>query len=176
MKFIKKISGFFNNIDHDIRLFNLKPSLITGGVTLALGLISWLIGGRADKVTLFFMFPRCAVSLGFMYFLWLFSFIFIGIVLGGVLFGCEKYKKRESTKAGAFIIISFIFTLCIYPLFFKCLSPFITFLFILLALFFCLLAIMSSIRIYALWSICLMVHFLWLFYNGYASFVIALIN
>ena len=176
LKIIKRISNFFDNISHDIRLFNLKPSLIVGAVTLCLGIASWIIGGRADKVTLFFLLPRSAISIGFMYFLWFVSFAFVGIVLGGVLFGCEKFKRREASKAITFIILSFIFTLCIYPIFFKCLAPFITLIFILVSAFFCFLAIMSCIRMYSLWTLCLMIHLLWLFYNGYLSFAIALIN
>ena len=176
MKVIKRISGFFDNISHDIRLFSLKPSLIIGAITSCLGLASWIIGGRPDKVTLFFLFPRSAISIGFMYILWLISFAFAGIIIGGMLFGCEKFKRREASKAITFIVLSFLLTLCIYPIFFKCLAPFITFVFILAALFFCFLAIMASIRIYSLWSLCLMIHLLWLFYNGYLAFAIALIN
>ena len=170
MKIIKKISGFFDRIDHDIRLFNLKPSLIIGAITLAAGIISWIIGGRADRVLLLYIFPRSAISIGFMYFLWGLSFAFLGIVMGGIVFG------REATKGIVFLIISFIFTLCVNPIFFRCMAPFITFIFILASVFFCLLAIMSTIRLYSLWSICLMIHFLWLIYNGYLAFAIAIIN
>ena len=176
MKAIKKISGFFDRIEHDIRLFNLKPSLIIGAVTLSIGIISWILGGRADKVMLFFLFPRSAISIGFMYFLWGISFAFIGLTIGGIIFGCEKYKKRESSKIVTFIIVSFIFTLCVYPTFFRGLAPFITFIFITISVFFCLLAIIASVRLYSLWSICLIIHFLWLIYNGYLAFAIAIIN
>ena len=174
--FIKNIVCFFERIERDIRLFNLKPTLITSAVTFAIGFISWLIGGRADRASIFYMFPKSAISIGFMYFLWGISFAFIGLIIGGMLFGCEKYRKREATKATIFVVVSFIFSICIYPLFFKCMSPFITTIFILITAFFCFLAIMSSIRLSSLWSLCLMAHLLWLVYNLYIAFSVALIN
>ncbi len=176
MKILKKVSNFFERIEHDIRLFSVKPSLIIGSITLALGIFSWIIGGRADRAWLLFQFPRSAISIGFMYFLWGISFAFVGITLGGIMFGCEKYKRREALKIVVFVIISLLFTLCIYPLFFKSMAPFFTFVFILFAAFFCFMAILSAFRMYSLWSVCLMLHFAWLLYNCYLAFAIALIN
>ena len=174
MKIIKKIGNFFDRVEHDIRLFSLKPSLILCIVTFGLGIISWIVGGSIDRVSLIFIFPRSAVSIGFMYFLWALSFIFIGIVVGGILFGCEKYKRREALKILVFLSLSFLFKLCVHPLFFK--APFFTFVFILVAAIFCFFAISAAIRLYSLWSLCLMLHLLWLIYNCYLSFAIALIN
>ena len=174
--FLKKISNFFDRIQHDIRLFNPKPSLILGGIALSLGIFSWIIGGRGDRVSLMYLFPRCAISIGFMYFLWAISFFFVGIILGGVIYGCEKYKKREATKTMLFIALSLLLTLCVHPLFFKCMAPFITFVFLLASLVFCFLAILSAMKLYSLWSICLMIHLLWLSYNCYVAFAVSLIN
>ena len=173
---IKRLSDFFNRFGRDIRLFKLKPSLITAAITLSFGIISWIIGGRGEKVSLFFIFPRSAISIGFMYFLWGISFAFIGFTVGAVLFGCEKYRRQDAIKTVIFIVISFLFTVCFYPIFFRCLAPFVTFIFILVSAFFCFVAIMSAIRLYSLWSVCLMLHLLWLCYNGYMAFAIALIN
>ena len=176
MKILKKIGNFFDRIEHDIRLFSIKPSLIVGLITFGLGVVSWIVGGSIDRVSLIYIFPRSAVSIGFMYFLWGISYVFIGIIIGGILFGCEKYKRREALKILVFIILSFILTLCVHPLFFKCMAPFFTFLFILVACVFCFLAISAAVRIYSMWSLCLMLHFLWLIYNCYLAFAIALIN
>ena len=176
MKILRRIDNFFNGVNHDLKLFNAKSSLAIGVITLILGIISWFVGGRADRVTLFFIFPRSAMPLGLMYFLWAISFAFIGIILGGVLFGCEKYKRRDSTKIAVFLILSYLFSLCFYTVFFKTLSPFITFILIIISEIFCLLAILSSIRCYALWSLCMILHMLWLIYNGYVAISIALIN
>lgn len=176
MKILKKFNNFFERIVHEVRLFNVKPSLILASITLAMGIFSWIIGGRADRAWLLFQFPRSAISIGFMYFLWGISFAFIGFSLGGILFGCEKYKRREAVKIVIFIALSLLFTLCIYPLFFRSLAPFFTFIFILLASFFCFMAIVSSFRMYSLWTLCLIIHFVWLIYNCYVAFAIALIN
>jgi tryptophan-rich sensory protein len=173
---IKKLDSFFSKIGHDISLFNPKPSLIVSGITLCLGIISWLIGGSTDKAMVFFMFPRSAIPLWLMYFLWGVSFAFLGIIIGGLLFGCEKYKKKDSLKTVIFAVFSLFFTYCVYSAFFRSLSPFFAFLLIFVAEFFCFLAIMSAIRSHALWSICLILNLLWLFYNSYVSIAISFIN
>ena len=160
MKLIKKLSSLFDGISHDIRLVNVKCSLITSVVAFSLGLLSWIIGGRADKVMLLYIFPRCSLPLGVMYFLWAISFIFIGFTIGGVGFGCEKFKKREAIKSVAFLILSFLCTLCVCPLFFKCLSPLFTFAIITVSAFFAFLAMISCLKIYSLWTICIILHFL----------------
>ena len=176
LKLLKRISNYFDRIEHDIRLFNLKPSLILGGIVFGLGIFSWIIGGSSDRVMLMYLFPRCAISIGFLYFLWGLSFFFIGIVMGGLIFGCEKYKRRETMKIIAFVVLSLILSLCVHPMFFRCLAPFITSAILLFSALFCFLAITSAAKLYSLWSICLMLHFAWLLYNCYITFAIALIN
>ncbi len=173
---MKRINFFFDRVGHDIRLFDFKPSVILCGCSLLLGIVSWIFGGRADKVMLIYIFPRSAISLGIMYFLWAISFAFVGFIIGGIIFGCEKYKRRESGKIAIFLILSLLFTLCVYPTFFKSMSPFFAFVFLLIAVFFCLLAIFSSVRIYSLWTICLALHAVWLLYNSFLAITITLIN
>lgn len=176
MKLIKRINYYFDRISHDIRLINIKSTLIISLITLFSGLFSWIIGGRADRVVLLYIFPRGALPLGIMYFLWAISFVFIGIIIGGVAFGCEKYKKREAIKSVTFLILAFMCLLCVYPLFFKSLSPLITFIVLLVSVFFTFLALISCFRIYSLWTICIFLHLIWLLYNTYMSIIIALIN
>lgn len=176
MGFFKKINCFFDRFSHDIKLFNTKASLILAGIGVLLGILSWLAGGRADRVMLLYMFPRSALSLGMMYFLWALSFAFIGLIIGGVAFGCEKYKRKEAMKVVTFLILSFVLTLLLYCVFFKFSAPFIAFIVILFAEIFCILALMASLRFNSLWSLCLIIHLIWLFYNGYLAFTIALIN
>lgn len=176
MKLFKRIGCFFDRIGHDIRLFNPKPSLIIGAVALCLGVLSWVMGGRGDKALLVYIFPRSAFPLGAMYLLWALSFVFVGIVIGGMLLGCEKYKRKEAIKAVIFLTMSLLFTLFIHPVFFKAMAPFIAFMLVLIALTLCLLALLASARLYSLWTIMLGVHLLWLTYNLYILFCIALIN
>ena len=173
---MKRINFFFNRISHDLRLFNLKFALIISVFTLFLGIFSWIIGGRADKIMLLYIFPRGALSLGIMYFLWAINFIFFGITICGIACGCEKYKKREAIKAVTFLLLSFLCVLCVYPLFFKSLAPFITFIVLILSSVFMFLALISSFKIYSLWTICILINLLWLLYNTYISIIIALIN
>lgn len=176
MKIFRRINSFFDRLSHDIRLFNARTALLCGLITVTIGIFSWIIGGRADKVILLYIFPRSALSLGTMYFLWLLSFLFVGLIAGGVAFGCEKYKRREVYKILLFLCISYLFTLCVYPIFFKSLSPFITFIVILVSVMFCFLSLLASLKIYSLWSMFLLLHMLWLIYNGYISLSIAIVN
>lgn len=176
MNLFKKINCFFGSINHDIRLFNPRASFVCGVVSLILGVFSWFVGGRADKVMLIYIFPRSALSLGVMYFLWALSFFIFGMIIGGVMFGCEKYKRKETAKISMFLLIALLFMLCIYPVFFKSMSPFITFLIFLVVEFFSVLAVCSSLRVYSLWTILLIIHSLWIFYNCFLSFAIAIIN
>lgn len=176
MNLFKRLNRYLDGIGHDIRLFNPKAALITCVITLILGMITWFIGGSCNTVTLLYVFPRWAISTGIMYVLWAVSFLFIGIILGGIMFGCEKFKRREAIKATIFLFLSFIFTLCVYPTFFKALAPFITFILLLLSALFCLFALMIVKRIFALWTIMLGLYIFWLVFNGYLSLVFALIN
>lgn len=172
----KKICCFIDGISHDIRLLNLKKSGIFSLVFLVLGVISWIIGGRTDKVTIYYIFPRLALPIGFAFFLWAISFALCGFLFSAVLFGCEKYKRNRAQKTAVLIAIMFLFTLCIYPLFFGAMSSILTFFSLLVALLFCFFAIISSIKLYSLWTIVLGVHFLWLLYNAFLALAFAFVN
>ena len=155
---------------------NTKGCLITGIICLSLGIISWIVGGRADKVMLLYIFPRSALGLGLTYFLWACSFFFFGVVFGGIALNCDRFKKRENGKILLFLIFAFIFSFCVYPVFFKSMAPFISFLILLTVELFCILAFMACIRVYSLWSMLLSVYMLWIFYNCYLTLAIAIIN
>ena len=176
MKLFKRISCFFDKIAHEIRMIKLKDMLIFSGIFLILGIISWIVGGRANRIVLLYDFPRSAISIGFMFVLWGASFIFCGAILSGILLGCEKYRRHRAYKIALYIIIMQIFTFMLYPLFFGAIAPFIAFLANIIALFFCMLSILSSYRLYSLWTVCLCLHFLWLFYNAYVCLAFIFIN
>lgn len=172
----KKIGNFIEGISHDIRLLNLKKSIIFSLVFLVLGILSWVIGGRTDKVTLFYIFPRLALPTSIALFMWALSFAFCGFIFSAIVFGCEKYKRRVAQKIGILMSIMFLFTLCVYPLFFGALSPILTFFALLISLLFCFFAITSSIKLYSLWTILLGIHFLWLVYNTFLALAFAFVN
>ncbi len=176
MNVLKRVMKYFDHLSHEIKLLDLKKSCIFSCVFLVLGIISWIIGGRVDKVTLFYIFPRCALPILYAFLLWGISFCFCGFILGGVIFGCEKYKRTRAYKIALFVIIMQIFTLCIYPLFFGALAPIVAFIITLVAMMFCFLAIMASFKLYCLWTVCLSIHFLWLLYNSYVALAFAFVN
>lgn len=173
---IRKISCFFDRITHEIKMIRIKNILIFSVLFLVLGFFSWIIGGGSNRVILLYMLPRSAIKIGFMYVLWGLSFIFCGVIFAGVLFGCEKYRRHLTYKTALFIILMQIFTFVIYPLFFGAIAPFLTLIAIVISISFCVLAILSAIKIYSLWSICLCIHFLWLMYNGYICLAFIFIN
>ena len=157
-------------------MIKLRHTIIFSGIFFILGIVSWIIGGGTNRVVLMYTFPRCAINVVFMFFFWGFSFIYCGAILAGTLFGCKKYIRHKAYKSGLYIIIMQLFTLMLYPLFFGAIAPFITLLANIVALLFCLLSIISSYRIYSLWTICLCLHFLWLFYNSYVCLAFIFIN
>lgn len=176
MKLTNGINRFFDRICHEIRIIPLKKLLISGGVFLGLGILSWLIGGKIDKVSVFYLFPRSAIPIGFMFILWGIFFFIYGITFGGVILGCEKYKRHRALKISIYMLLSYIFVFCLYPIFFGAMSFFGAFIVILLAEAFCLLAILSSFKLYSLWTLSLSFWFLWLTYNGYVSLAFTFIN
>ena len=176
MNALKSVMRYFDQLAHEIRLLNLKKCCIFSCIFLVLGIFSWIVGGRVDKVTVFYIYPRCAIPILYAFLLWGVSFCFCGFVLGGVVFGCEKYKRQKTYKIGFFICIMQMFTLCVYPLFFGALAPLVAFAILLISMMFCFLAIMASFKIYCLWTICLSIQFLWLLYNAYVSLAFAFVN
>ena len=176
MNVYRKIMRYFDNVSCEIRMLDLKKCCIFSIIFLILGVMSWFVGGWVDEVRMFFIFPRCAIPLFFAFLLWGVSFCFCGFIFAGVLFGCEKYKRAKTHKIALFIIVMQIFTLCVYPMFFGAVAPLMTFILLLISLLFCFLAIMASIRVYCIWSVCLCVQFLWLLYNSYVSLAFAFVN
>ena len=176
MKFIRKVHYYCDRISHEIRLMDAKRMLISGAIFLLLGITPWFIGGAPDKVNMFFIFPRCALPIFHAFTIWGISFLFCGIIFGGVLFGCEKYKRGHSSKVALFIAVMHLFTICVYPTFFGALSPFFAFILLLISLLFCFLSIMSCVKLYSLWTICLSIHFLWLLYNSYLALAFTFVN
>ena len=176
MKFLKKVSCFFDRISHEIRLMNLKAMIILSIVFLCGGIISWFVGGSSDKISVFFIFPRSALPLVYAYIFWAISFAFVGFIFGGILFGCEKYKRTRAQKIAIFVFLSFVFSFCVYPAFFGALSPFFAFLLLLVSFVMCLVAIFSSLKFYSLWTICLSIHALWLLYNCFVALSFTFVN
>ena len=176
MNIFKKIFHYFDNISHEIKLINLKACAICSIVSFILGIISWIIGGSTGNVLVFYVFPHCTLPLTLAYMLWGIAFLFCGFIFGGILFGCEKFRRQQALKVCLFILIMQIFTFCIYPAFFGALSPFITLILILLAIIFCLFSIIAAYKMFSLWTICLIFYLLWLIYNCYITLAFAFVN
>lgn len=176
MSIFKKIYSYFDSISNEIKLINLKASIICAIISFFLGIISWIIGGNISKIPIIYIFPRSALPLIFAYILWGVAFAFCGFIFGGIIFGCEKFKKSQAYKIGLFIVIMQIFTFCTYPVFFGALSPLITFILFLIAITFCVLGIVASIKVFSLWTICLIFNLLWLIYNCYVTLAFAFVN
>lgn len=176
MNAIKRILNYFDRVYNEIKMINLKSCAICSVIFLCLGILSWIIGGRTDKIRLIYIFPRCALPIVYEFILWGIAFAFLGFVLGGVMFGCERYKRQMSSKISLFIVITHIFTLLVYPVFFGAMSPIISFVLLLISLMFCALAILSSFKLYSLWTVCLSLYFIWLAYNLYVSLAFAFVN
>ena len=168
MNVFSKIIKYFDGLSRDIRLLNLKQSLIFSCIFFISGIISWILCGSVDDVTVFLIFPRCALPLIYSYILWGVGFLFIGFVFSGTLFGCERYRRTNAYKIALFIVITHVFTLCAYPVLFGACAPLFAFLLLLLSFLFCFLALMVSFKQYCLWTICILLYSCWLLYNAYS--------
>ncbi len=173
---MKKILCFFDRITYEIRKIKFKCILIFSLLFFILGIISWIASGETNKMIILYIYPKAALNLGFMYMLWGISFLFCGGTLGGVLFGCEKFRRHKVYKIILYIIIMQLFSYVIHALFFRATAPFVALLSILIAILFCLLAIFDCFKIYSLWTICLCLHLLWLFYNFYICLAFIFLN
>ena len=143
---------------------------------LLLGIMSWIIGGKTNRVVLLYSFPRCAIGISFAFIFWGISFALCGCIFCGILYGCERYKRRISYKICLYISLMQIFILTTYPLFFGACAPFIAFLAFLISIFFCILAISSAFKHFSLWTVILSMHLLWLVYNSYVCLAFIFIN
>ena len=176
MNIFSRIIKYFDGLARDVRLLNFKLSCIFSLVFLISGIISWIICGNIDDVTVFIIFPRCAMPLGYVYILWAVGFIFLGFIFAGALFGCERYRRSNAYKIAMFLAMSHIFILCVYPILFGAYAPLIAFLIMLLGILFCFLALIVSFKQYCLWTICIFVYVFWLIYNAYVILAIAFVN
>jgi hypothetical protein len=176
LKLFKGISCFFNRIAFEIRRIKLKACLISAAIFLGIVVITWIFGGNIHRALVFYQQPRSAMPIALMFILWAISFAFIGFVVGGIIFGCEKYKKQHIYKIFVLIVLMSLFSYIAYPLFFGGLASFLSFLSYLIACVFCVLAIIYSFKLFSLWTICLAMHLLWLIYNVVISLGFCLLN
>ena len=140
------------------------------------GILTWILCGSVDSVTVFMILPRCALPIVYSYVLWAIAFLFTGFIFGGVMLGCERFKRSNAYKIALFILLTHVFTLCSYPVLFGAFAPLFAFLLLLLATLFCFLALMISIKQYCLWTICIALYILWMSYNSYVLLAISFAN
>ena len=152
--FFKKIECYITGLYQEIKQINVRACIIFGGAFLVVGALSWILGYKNAHLASFYIMPRCALPYFYAHLGWAISFFLLGVILGGVLLGCEKFKRRYSVKIAFLLLFMFLFALCSHPIFFGSLSPFLTFIVLLASLLFCLLTIIASIKVYKLWSIC----------------------
>ena len=172
----KKIECYFSGLYQEIKQINVRASASLGGAFLIIGLLSWILGCRSAHLASFYIMPRCALPYFYAHLGWAVSFFFVGVIFGGILFGCEKFKRKYSIKIAFLLAFAYFFSLCAHPIFFGNLSPFLTFIVLLASLLFCLLTIIASIRAYKLWTICPFVYLLWLLYNLYTTLAFSFVN
>lgn len=174
--FLKKIERYFNSLYQEIKQINVRACVIFGAVFAIIGVLSWILGSKNAHLASFYIMPRCAIPFFYAHLGWAISFFLFGVIMGGILFGCEKFKRRFSVKIAFLLAFAFIFALCAHPIFFGNLSPFLTFIVLLASLLFCLLSVIASIKSYKLWSICLIIEAFWLIYNLFCALAFSFVN
>ena len=174
--FFKKIENYFSGLYQEIRQINVRACAISGGALLIIGLLSWIFGLKNAHLSSFLIMPRCALPYFYAHIGWAISFFLLGVILGGILFGCEKFKRRFSLKIVFLLGFTYLFSMCAHPIFFGNLSPFLSFIILLASLLFCLLTVIATIKVYKLWSIFLIIELFWLIYNLYCALAFSLVN
>ncbi len=172
----KKIESYISALYQEIRQINVRACACFGGAFLIIGALSWILGSKSAHLASYYIMPRCALPFFYAHVGWAISFFFVGVIFGGILFGCEKFKRRFSVKIAFLLSFMFLFSLCAHPIFFGNLSPFLAFIVLFASFIFCLLTIIASIKVYKLWSICLVVQLIWLIYNLYTSLAFSFVN
>ena len=172
----KKIECYFSGLYQEIKQINVRACACFGVAFLVIGALSWILGCKNAHLSSFYIMPRCALPYFYVHIGWAISFFFVGVIFGGILLGCEKFKRKYSVKIAFLLAFMYFFALCAHPIFFGNLSPFLSFIVLLASLLFCLLTIIASIKVYKLWTICLFVHLVWLLYNLYTTLAFCFVN
>lgn len=128
------------------------------------GILSLWIGGNPRSLLLHLTIPGYAIGV-----LWLGFFGAIQFSLSGAVFGIlyshgEAHRKPLAYKGAIQVITMHLFTIFSYPLFFVVLAWNLSLIAVLIALLFCLSAIIVALRVHILSAIALVAHFLWLLY------------
>ena len=129
-----------------------------------------------DRVNVLYLYPRSAIPLAYAFIFWAFYFITMGTVISGIVFSCEKFKRSRALKIAFLLTVAYACSLCAYPLFFRAMMPLIAFFMLLISVLFCIFAILDSVKLYSLWSICIFFIILWLSYNSFVALAFAFIN
>ena len=172
----KKIQCYLTGLYQEIKQINVRACACFGGAFLVIGVLSWLLGCKFVRLSSFYIMPRCALPFFYAHLGWAISFFFVGVIFGGILLSCERFKRRFAVKTVFLLAFMFLFSLCAHPIFFGNLTPFLSFIVLFASLLFCLLTIIASIKAYKLWTVCLFIHLIWLIYNLYTSLAFSFVN
>ena len=136
------------------------PFVLIGGIAFVVfSLISLWIGGNPKPVLLLLNKTPSALKQLIFFILWLVSNLFSGFLFGALFLADDRCTQLISTRSALLIIISQLFTFLSYPLFFACNAWLLSFIALLLALFFCAASILVSYRITLIGTCILIVHF-----------------
>jgi hypothetical protein len=141
------------------------PFVLVGGISfVAFSLISLWIGGNPKPVLLLLNKTPSALEQLLFFALWLASDLFSGFLFGALFLTDDRCIQLISTRSALLIIISQLFSILSYPLFFACNAWLLSFIALLLALFFSSVSILVSYRITLIGTCILFVHFALLFW------------
>ena len=105
---------------------------------------------------------------------WTFWYALIGFCLGVVLSCKVSGKQVHVYKGSMYLIVSLVFNLVWYPLFFGGNAFFLAFWNCLIIMFFTILAAFEYLRVYVFTGVCMFMHAAWLVYcavlNAFALF------
>jgi len=165
MRCIKRISLFCKRMSNEFKRVKTHLAVLTGLLFVVLGIFTWSFSNDTHKIITLFSFPKYAMPIAVMYILWSIVYFMVGYSMVGLVTSCEKYKRIYAQKISLIIFMSLFFTYLSYLIFFSAFSPFITFLMLLVSALFCLFAFVECKKISCLWTLILLLYFIWLVYN-----------
>ena len=176
MKKISICSRFILRINKEIKILCAKKALICGLIFLFIGIINWILCSNRVRVAFFWEIPKCAMPIFLLYLIWAVSYFLLGVMISACFNGIERFRRNLIYKDILILVIMQVFTYISYALFLGASAPFLAFLSLFIASFACFIEIICLGKYFSLWTIFLVIHFLWLLYNAYICLAFAIIN
>ena len=110
MKCFKIVKNYFKRCLNEYKRTSFKLGMLVGFIFLLIGIFVWSFGKQSHKILSVYLFPKFALPLIIMYFIWAIIYLCVGFAVFSVLFNCEIYKKYFAQKISFLLCMSILFS------------------------------------------------------------------